>query len=286
MIVGTTDGPSPTNPEKADVEPEDVGYLMNLLRATFPSLDLQESDILSAYAGVRPLMGDIGDAADGPLQKVSREHHIDEGPGGTVVVAGGKYTTHRTMAEEIVDFAIKLRKRDAKDGKCDIVSSEVTESKTRVPLNQRTTREAIDATRRKALAKGMRIPEELLGRYGAEATDILDIQTHHVTEIGSSENRAGPVADPEGFPALAAQLRFTMREEMVVHLDDFYLRRMPLFLARADHGLPWAERLARVWAEERGLGEAEAHQELERLRAEIQERSKWVSKIEATATVL
>ena len=44
---------------------------------------------------------------DGALQKVSREHHIGDGPGGTVVVAGGKYTTSRKMGEEIVDFALK-----------------------------------------------------------------------------------------------------------------------------------------------------------------------------------
>jgi hypothetical protein len=60
-----------------------------------------------------------------------------------------------------------------------------------------------------------------------------------------------------------------------VRLEDFYLRRIPLYAARADHGLPWAEGLARVWAEEKGLGEAEAQAELARLRAEIERRSEW-----------
>ncbi|OFZ18177.1 MAG: hypothetical protein A2X94_03380 [Bdellovibrionales bacterium GWB1_55_8] len=279
-IVGTTDGPSPERPESAEVDHEDVDYLMKLVHAYFPALDLQESDILSAYVGVRPLMGPVGPSGneeDGPLQKVSREHHIDEGPGGTVVVAGGKYTTHRTMAEEIVEFALKLRARDARQGKCDPVPREITSSKTRTPINPRATREAIESTRRELESKGLGVPEELLGRYGSEAKIVLDLQTHHATEVGSAEKRAISKQDPEGFPALAAQLRFTMRSEMVLHLEDFYLRRIPLFLARADHGLPWAEALARVWAEERGLGEEEAQSELARLRKEMEKRSFWSS---------
>jgi glycerol-3-phosphate dehydrogenase len=66
-----------------------------------------------------------------------------------------------------------------------------------------------------------------------------------------------------------------MKTEMVMHLEDFYLRRIPLYLAREDHGLPWAEELAQVWAEERGLGAADAARELEHLKAELDRRSSW-----------
>jgi glycerol-3-phosphate dehydrogenase len=62
---------------------------------------------------------------------------------------------------------------------------------------------------------------------------------------------------------------------MVIHLEDFYLRRVPLFAARADHGLPWLDRLARVWAEELSLGESAAAAESARLRAEVERRSEW-----------
>ena len=63
-----------------------------------------------------------------------------------------------------------------------------------------------------------------------------------------------------------------------MHLEDFYLRRLPLFLSRTDHGLPWAEKLAQVWAEEMGAGETEASAEIDRLRAEIEKRSAWRKK--------
>ncbi|MGK5083943.1 glycerol-3-phosphate dehydrogenase/oxidase, partial [Bdellovibrionota bacterium FG-1] len=56
-VVGTTDGPTPKDPDSASVDFEDVQYLMNLLGKYFPTLQLKTSDILSAYVGVRPLVG-------------------------------------------------------------------------------------------------------------------------------------------------------------------------------------------------------------------------------------
>jgi len=264
-IVGTTDGPSPQDPGEAGISRSDIDYLMKQLRRTFPSLHLNDSDIISAYVGVRPLMGPLGDGSTGPLQKVSREHHIDHGPGGTVIVAGGKYTTHRTMAEEIVNFAISARKKDAMKGKCPVLPHELTSPRTRVPLNLNATREAVEACHIEAARRRVEVPEELLNRYGAEALTILDI------DLESKGRKTG--ADPEGFPYLAAQLRYSIKTEMVVHLEDFFLRRQALFLSRADHGAPWVEMLARVWADERGLGEAEMKSELARLHQEFGRRT-------------
>lgn len=65
-LVGTTDGPTPADPEKATIDPEDVAYLMNLLTQYFPRLNLKTSDIISAYVGVRPLLGsELGGGREG-----------------------------------------------------------------------------------------------------------------------------------------------------------------------------------------------------------------------------
>lgn len=273
VIVGTTDGPSPADPATAQVDAEDVNYLMKQLNKFFPSLNLKTSDILSAYIGVRPLVGGSGDSdsAQGPLQKVSREHRIDHGPGGTIVVAGGKYTTHRKMAEEIVNFTLEARNAEAAKGRCPTVPREVSKSRSKVPLNMKALPEAVEACRVEAARRRAEVAEELLSRYGAEALEVLDIQAE--SKVRNMKE------DPQGFPLLAAQLRFTMRTEMVLHLEDFYLRRTALFLAREDGGLPWAEPLARVWADEMGLGEAEAQAELERLKKVLASRSEWKSRI-------
>jgi glycerol-3-phosphate dehydrogenase len=290
-IVGTTDGPTPKDPDLASIEPGDVAYLMALLKRYFPSLELSASDILSAYVGVRPLMGATvpmsgsegqSGGQGAALQKVSREHHIGNGPGGTVIVAGGKYTTHRKMAEEIVDFTLREWRRDARGVRREGVApypAQLRSSRTRAPVNPRATGQAVELCRSEAAAKNIALPEELLGRYGADAITVLTI---HAERLGagagagaSARAHAAGVADPDGFPLLAAQLRHAIRSELVMHLEDFYLRRVPLYAARADHGLPWAEELAAVWAEERGLNDAAMREELARLKAEVAKRSAW-----------
>jgi glycerol-3-phosphate dehydrogenase len=64
---------------------------------------------------------------------------------------------------------------------------------------------------------------------------------------------------------------------MVLHLEDFYFRRVPLFATRSDHGVPWAERLSQVWAEELRRSASEAASERESLLAEIRKRESWRS---------
>jgi glycerol-3-phosphate dehydrogenase len=262
VIVGTTDGPTPKDPEKAQVEKTDIQYLMTLLDKYFPSLQLKASDILSAYVGVRPLVGNLTGSEGQPLQKVSREHHIDVGPGRTVIVAGGKYTTHRKMAEEIVDFALKQWKKESR--KLDDIEfpKDLKRPNTKDPINVHTTGPEVRKFRRDMIDKKVLIPIELIERYGSEALEIMD-EPH------------GPYTDPVGFPALASQLRYSIRHEMVLHLEDFYLRRQPLYLSREDHGLPWADMLAKVWAEETGEDESSTRKELSRLNDEFSKRSIW-----------
>jgi glycerol-3-phosphate dehydrogenase len=291
VLVGTTDGPTSDDPDEAEIIQEDVQYLMGLLAKYFPSLKLSTSDILSAYVGVRPLMGNAdkpsdlskpvgsqqfpGNADDSSvLQKVSREHHIDRGPGGTTIVAGGKYTTHRKMAEEIVDFALKTWKEDAKNQKASPLPAQIKRSNTRPSVSPQGTANAVLRCKNEAIQRGLVIPEELLSRYGAEALSILKLN-HELDRGGSTKDLDFKDKDPAGFPCLRAQLRYAIRSEMVLHLEDFYLRRIPLYASRKDHGLPWAEILAQVWAEERGVSKEETQLELQRLQAEIQKRSAW-----------
>jgi glycerol-3-phosphate dehydrogenase len=273
VIVGTTDGPTPAKPENAEIESSDVSYLMELLNRYFPDLKLTTSDILSAYVGVRPLVGPgaaqelhAGDASGNAvpsLAKLSREHFIGDGPGGTVVVAGGKYTTHRTMAAEIVEHALKSWKSASARGVLSAPPENLTRSRIDRPINSAVTPEVLESYGKTLISRGLQVPKALLTRYGAAAQEVMD-QAERMSTVNE---------DPDGFPALAAQLVHTMRTEMVVHLEDFYWRRQPLVLARADHGLPWAEELSQVWARERGYEGAEAAQaaaaELLRLRANI-----------------
>lgn len=275
VIVGTTDGPTPVEPEKAVIEQGDVIYLMDLLNRYFPTLKLTEADIISAYVGVRPLMGaqssTAGSEGTAPrataedLQKVSREHYIGPGPGGVILVAGGKYTTHRLMAREIVDVALTKWREDAAQGKAETVPENVGASQTDAPVNPLATTEAVVESRQVAASKGWDVPEFLWTRYGAEALAIYELH----------RSRPDPVPEVEGFPFLGAQLRYEIRNGMVLSLVDFYLRRSALYATCKDHGLSCAEALVKVWTEERGLAPEAGTAELERLKDEFKKRDAW-----------
>ncbi len=274
VIVGTTDGPTPLEPEKAAVELGDVDYLMELLNRYFPTLRLTTGDIVSVYVGVRPLMGaqasTVGSEGTAPratasdLQKVSREHYIGSGPGGAILVAGGKYTTHRLMAREVVDIALTKWREDAAQGKAEGPGT-IGASDTEGPVNPLATLEAVSESRRAAADRGWGVPEALWNRYGAEALEIFAIH----------RNQTDDIPELEGFPFLGAQLRYEIRNGMVVRLEDFYFRRSGLYATRKDHGLPVAPALARLWAEERGLPPSAASDEVLRLQDEVKNRNRW-----------
>ena len=100
LIVGTTDTEYPGDPALAGVERSDVEYLIETLRRAFPRVGLARSDVVDAYAGVRPLLS--ADAAS-PSER-SREDIEVFDPRGAVAVAGGKLTTHRAMAERVLSL--------------------------------------------------------------------------------------------------------------------------------------------------------------------------------------
>jgi glycerol-3-phosphate dehydrogenase len=99
-IIGTTD--TWTNESAVDVHAaeSDVTYLLESANHYFPSARLSGQDVVSAWAGIRPL------AAGGSSNPsaVSREHTISADHSGLITVTGGKLTTYRSMAAEIVDM--------------------------------------------------------------------------------------------------------------------------------------------------------------------------------------
>lgn len=99
-ILGTTDLRTDESPD--DVEPSDaeVDYLLRAGNAYFPDAKLTIDDVVAKWAGIRPL----AKAPPGlSPSSISREHRISRDAAGMIVVTGGKLTTYRSMAAEIVD---------------------------------------------------------------------------------------------------------------------------------------------------------------------------------------
>ena len=97
VLVGTTDTETAESPDALTVPADDVAYLLRAVQQLFPALQLGEGDIAARWAGVRPLLRQQG-AESGR----TREHRLVR-EGRVLTIAGGKLTTYRKMAEEVVD---------------------------------------------------------------------------------------------------------------------------------------------------------------------------------------
>ena len=99
-IIGTTDTPTTEHPDEVRASRGEVRYLLEAVNHYFPSAKLTDDDVISAWAGIRPLIasGNGGDPA-----RASREHEIVTGSLGVISVSGGKLTTYREMSSQIVD---------------------------------------------------------------------------------------------------------------------------------------------------------------------------------------
>jgi glycerol-3-phosphate dehydrogenase len=103
VIIGTTDTDYRGRPEEVSTEAQDVSYVLRTVNEFFPSIALREADIISTWAGLRPLIAN----PDGSPSDVSRAHQIKTPEPGWWDIAGGKLTTYRLMAEQAVDQIVK-----------------------------------------------------------------------------------------------------------------------------------------------------------------------------------
>ncbi len=106
--IGTTDTPYNGNLNHVLTNKEDVDYLIDATNNAFPTLDLKNNDVISSWAGLRPLIFEEGKSAS----EISRKDEIFESPNGLLSIAGGKLTGYRKMAEKIVNLVSEKLKKE------------------------------------------------------------------------------------------------------------------------------------------------------------------------------
>lgn len=106
-IIGTTDTDYSGPLDRVIADTEDVRYVLQVANQFFPGANLSADDVISTWAGLRPLIADPG----GKPSDISRGHEIRSPEPGWWDVAGGKLTTYRLMAEQTVDQIVKWLKR-------------------------------------------------------------------------------------------------------------------------------------------------------------------------------
>jgi glycerol-3-phosphate dehydrogenase len=226
-LIGTTDTFYDGDPDAVDVQPEDIRYLLEEAGRVLPESGLGAEHVVASFAGLRPLL-----TAPGEESKLSREHAIYESPSGLLTVAGGKYTTYRQIAEEVVD---RIAKGAA-------LSSRVPCTTASTPLfgGHVGNVEVFEAEASRSAAAefglGPDIMVNLLQSYGTRYREVLAL----LYDDDAGRERIAP-----GRPEIVAQIRYGVQQEMARTLSDFLRRRTHLALSEAN-GADTARRVAAV----------------------------------------
>ena len=214
LILGTTDSPRDDLAREPTAFKDDTGFILGeatkyLTRAP------QRSDVKSIWVGLRPLVKPP-DENGGNTKKLSREHTILVSKSGLLTVTGGKWTTYRAMAEDVLDqaFDAQLLERRA---------DEVT---VKLPLVGANTPQ-----HRISDAPGLHL-------YGSQASAVLAL----------------PGANHELCPGLSeAMVRYAARFEYARTVEDMLARRSRLLFLDAKLAASLAAQVAAVLQEETGV---------------------------------
>ena len=220
--IGTTDTDDDTSPDDVRATGEDVVYLLRSANWFFPTARLSPRDVVATWAGLRPLLRADGAGAVAP-SATSREHRLVEGPGGLLTIAGGKLTTYRLMAREVVDrVAARL---SALDGRPRAARPRTD----RLPLPGGETAD-LEGLVKAATERGAResTARYLVGAYGSEAAAVLNV-------VDRDRALGQPIV--VGRPEVWAEVTHAVEREMALRLPDMLIRRLHLFYATRDQAL-------------------------------------------------
>ena len=241
-LIGTTDRDYEGDLTRVEPSGEDVAYLLEAVNDFF-GLELTVGDLTGGYAGVRPLIstGDPRKSVD-----ISRKAELYETSSGLLTITGGKLTTWRRMAKQVVD---RMVERDGGEAPCRTDD---------IPLGMVAAEEDLqppEGLAADALPDGYR--ELLAFRYGHAARNVLGA-------AGERPELARPIVD--GQPDLLAEAAIAAHIEQACSVADVLLRRTRLGLLAApqlrtaESVLPVAEAIGAElgWSADRVRSEAEA----------------------------
>jgi glycerol-3-phosphate dehydrogenase len=234
-VVGTTDLDHGFDLNiEARITEDEVNYLLESINSQFPRAAISTGDVISTFSGVRPVIG--SEKSKNPSKE--RRDHAVWSDKGLITVSGGKLTTFRLIALDVL--------RMAKDS---------------LPIPREFKSDCVFKT---PVLKGKDIcpkhpewGERLLGRYGDLARSVV---------ASTPPNEQGLI---EKTLFTLSECRWAVRCEAVVHLDDLLLRRTRLGLLLTNGGESIFEDLKLIFMQELSWEESQWESELDRYRAII-----------------
>ena len=249
-LIGTTDEFYDGKPEDVAATPTDIAYLLEATNRLFPQANLRSEDVLSAWAGLRPLVQPEEGFSEAGT--VSREFEIREGPTGVFTLSGGKLTSHRHMAEKTVD---RLQRFLGRAGVSP--TRKVDTAKTPLPGGTFDTLDALRSdvrTRADAYGVGRVSADRLTRAYGTRAYRVLELVKHR------PELRHLILEDR---PHILAEVLYAVQNELALHVEDVLYRRTRIGLETRDKISVAAQRVANMMGTELGWSSGKIVQEIE-----------------------
>lgn len=254
-LIGTTDTYYHEDLDVPYATREDVEYMLEAVNHALPAAGLEMSDVISTYAGLRPLAMTEG-GEDVAESKVSREHRIYQSHSGLITISGGKLTTARSMAEELVDLtALRLQDefRVRVMGPCQTMNNPVLGTP------------GVDTEARvRGLSTRLKLSDDVLCGLYKQGTAALDVLEMAEEDPSLAEQVARDI------PHIRAQVRYAAESEMAHTLDDFMVRRTEIFYAAPDQGLEASKEIAQIMGRSLGWDGAEQSRQVEAYRNTVE----------------
>ena len=269
-IVGTTDTDWNLDLAHPAASRRDIDYLLERVNAVLAQ-PLRHENIEGVYAGLRPLL----QGEDDTTSQLSREHAVSQSVSGLITVAGGKYTTYRVMAKDVIDMAVRGLEQGLAQGqeraRGPAPRGPAQELEPPLPASCTAETPLVGAegfqaawNRRAILAERVGLPvarmERLLRRYGSRIHELIELI-----------QRQPELAEPlEGAPGhLAAEIHYAASHEGALHLDDVLTRRTRISIETFDRGVVAARPTARILATILGWDEQTIAREIEHYDARV-----------------
>ena len=258
--VGTTDTNYTDAIERPVTNAADVEYILKATNFMFPAANLEAKDVVSTWAGLRPLIHEDGKSPS----ELSRKDEIFYSKTGLISIAGGKLTGYRKMAERIIDVVVQRIMQTDPD-KYKLLRRCSTE-KLQLLGGKFDSDKAVESfmVRRVGECKEIGLKEHhivsLVQKYGTETDVIIEKAFELYNKIQDVEKRI-----------LTAELWYGIEHEMVTNLNDFLIRRSGrLYFERETLG-HWYPYLADQMADFLNWSEDEKYKQLKDFKKEYEE---------------
>ncbi|MHA1998804.1 MAG: FAD-dependent oxidoreductase [Promethearchaeota archaeon] len=268
VVIGTTDTDYIDDPDKPRCLEEDADYLISTVKLKFPSANLSHDRIIGTYAGVRPLVTPRAKKGDVPSESaVSRDHEIIQSEDDLVSICGGKLTTSRVMAEDLVRKHVlplagvkipgkKFSKKKNIARKTFLISMKETEWNAHPLVNE--FKKSVEAGSKRSSLDEERL-HHLYQQYGRGGLTILE----YARDDPSLLEQVVDGEESKYAPWILAEIKYTILHDCPVHLIDILARRLEFsWMVRPENQIAPVKKVATMAAKLLGWDEEKKKKEI------------------------